>query len=46
MARNLGCQKCLTVRKIHIGELHEPIAGNHLRPFVFHAIAFFGLTTI
>src|SRR6266516_4670317 len=43
MAGNLGGQKCFSAWKIDIGEFHEPIARNHLRPFVFHDPPF-GLT--
>src|SRR6266487_2195683 len=40
MAGNLGGQKCFSSWKIDVGEFHEPIARNHLRPFVFHDPAF------
>jgi len=40
MAGNLGCQKCFPFRKIQVGKFHEPTAGNHLSPFVFHDPAF------
>src|SRR5258705_8502985 len=40
MAGNLGGQKWFSSWKIDVGEFHEPIARNHLRPFVFHDPAF------
>ena len=35
MAGNLGGQKGFPVRKIHVREFHQPMAGNHVSPFVF-----------
>jgi hypothetical protein len=37
---NLGGEKCAPLLKIRVRELHEPTAGHHLRPFVFHGGSF------
>ena len=45
MAGNLGGQKCSSSWKVFVGEFHEPIAGNHARPFIFHDHAFLARRT-
>jgi hypothetical protein len=40
MASDLSCEKCSPLLKIGVRELHEPTAGHHLRPFVFHVRSF------